>query len=72
MTNAANNTFFILQRQLVEDINEAAATELAIFENFGETEIVIAMVEAEIRHSPLMAYRLGKYQRSVSEESVKE
>lgn len=33
---------------------------------------LIAIVEADIRHSPLMAYRLGKYKRSASEESVKE
>jgi len=37
---------FSLQRQLVEGINEAAATELAIFEQFGETEITITSTRA--------------------------
>lgn len=36
---------FNLQRQLVEGINEAAATELAIFEQFGEIEITIPPLE---------------------------
>ena len=31
------DTVFNLQRQLLQRINEAAATELAIFEQFGET-----------------------------------
>jgi len=34
-----------LQQQLVEGINEAGATELAIFEQFGETEVTIAVLE---------------------------
>lgn len=33
---------------------------------------LIAMVETDIRHSPLTAYRLGNYKHSASEESVKE
>ncbi len=33
---------------------------------------LIGMVEADIRHSPLTAHRLGKYKRLLSEESVKE
>ena len=32
---------------------------------------LIAMVEADIRHSPLTVYRLGKYKRPVSAESKK-
>ena len=33
---------------------------------------LIAMVEADIRHSPLTAYRLGKRKHSASEESMKD
>ncbi|WP_250123794.1 hypothetical protein [Chroococcidiopsis sp. CCMEE 29] len=36
---------FSLQRHLLEGINETAATELAIFEQFGETEITIPALE---------------------------
>lgn len=36
---------FTLQRQLVESINEAAATESMIFEQFGETEVTLPVLE---------------------------
>ncbi|MBV9388253.1 MAG: hypothetical protein JOZ78_17670 [Chroococcidiopsidaceae cyanobacterium CP_BM_ER_R8_30] len=32
---------FILQRQLVEDMDEAAKIEVIIFEQFGETELTL-------------------------------
>lgn len=36
---------FTLQRQLVEGIDEAAATESMIFEQFGETEVTLPVLE---------------------------
>lgn len=33
---------------------------------------LIAMVEADIRHSPLTAYRLSKHEHLASEEGVKD
>ncbi len=36
---------FTLQRQLVEGINEAAATETMIFEQFGEIEVTLPVLE---------------------------
>lgn len=38
-------TIFNLQRQLLERIDEATATEFTIFEQFGETEITIREFE---------------------------
>ncbi len=38
-------TIFTLQRQLVEGIDEAAAAESMIFEQFGETEVTLAVLE---------------------------
>lgn len=36
---------FTLQRQLVEGIDEAAATESIIFEQFGETQLTLPVLE---------------------------
>ena len=36
---------FTLQRQLIESLNEAAATETIIFEQFGETEVTLPVLE---------------------------
>lgn len=36
---------FTLQRQLVEGMDEAAATEAIIFEQFGETEVTLPVLE---------------------------
>jgi hypothetical protein len=38
-------TIFSLQRQLVEGIDEAAAAESMIFEQFGETEVTLPVLE---------------------------
>lgn len=38
-------TIFALQRQLVEGIDEAAATEAMIFAQFGETEVTVPILE---------------------------
>ena len=36
---------FSLQRQLIQGIDEAAATESMIFEQFGETEVTLSVLE---------------------------
>ncbi len=45
LPNETLTTIFSLQRQLVEGMNDAAATELANFEQFGEIEITILALE---------------------------
>lgn len=43
-------TLFTLQRRLIELIDEAAATEFQLFEQFGETEATITELE-ELQNS---------------------
>ncbi len=38
-------TIIFIQRQIVEGVNEAAATESMIFEQFGETEATLPVLE---------------------------
>jgi hypothetical protein len=63
---------FTLQRQLVEGIDEAAATESTIFARFGETEVTLPVLEQLVNvrerlmgpYSRLSALlpRIAKYQ----------
>ncbi|MBW4623129.1 MAG: hypothetical protein KME17_27700 [Cyanosarcina radialis HA8281-LM2] len=45
LPNETLTTIFTLQRQLIEGIDEAAATESTIFEQFGETEVTLSVLE---------------------------
>ena len=45
LPNETLTIIFTLQRQLVEGIDEAAATESMIFEQFGETEVTLPVLE---------------------------
>lgn len=51
-------TVFALQRRLLERINEATATALNIFEQFGETELTVSELEQldNIRERATSAY----------------
>ena len=51
-------TVFTLQRRLLERINEATATALNIFEQFGETELTVSELEQldNIRERATSAY----------------
>ncbi len=66
---------FSLQRQLLEGIDEAAATESMIFEQFGETEVTLPVLEQlhNVRERLMEPYsrlsallpRIAEYQPSV-------
>ena len=45
LLNRTLTTIFVLQRQLVEGIDQAAKTEAMIFVQFGETELTLLILE---------------------------
>ncbi|MDZ4872635.1 MAG: hypothetical protein CLLPBCKN_002031 [Chroococcidiopsis cubana SAG 39.79] len=73
-------TIFTLQRQLVEGMDEAAATESRLFEQFGETEETLPVLEQllNVRERLLAPYsrlsallpRISEYQPTAPTDVV--